>query len=244
MSLLQLYMRGPFESVAKFAIYQYIFLYYNVHAILYLLWTQCVHIFNCLRSPTDLVDLQIFRQDVDGHVELMATGSSKRAMTFSAGGYVVAWGLDLGGKMSPLKCLAKILTTISRIYLLYRKWELIRIHHPNSYGVTANVLVDEIHPTDNWEWAHVHFNGVAVVDSDYLDVFARRRPTALAAAVDARQNPPWWQQTGSGFPQRFPVSRTWFFGYCLMSEVGVVGSDRLAHQSPPRKTTSGLLPPR
>jgi len=40
--------------------------------------------------------------------ELMATGSSKCAMTFSAGGHVVACGLDFGEKFPPLKCMAKL----------------------------------------------------------------------------------------------------------------------------------------
>jgi len=43
---------------------------------------------------------------------------------------------------------------------------------------------------DNWDWAHVHDKGVAVVDFHYLDVFARRIPTAR---VDSRQNPPPWR---------------------------------------------------
>jgi len=49
--------------------------------------------------------------------ELMCTGSSQRAMTFSTKGHVVAWGLDLGGKISPSEmhgqnCNPQILETV------------------------------------------------------------------------------------------------------------------------------------
>jgi len=64
-----------------------------------------------------------------------------------------------------------------------------------------------------------------------------------ATAVNSDKKPLWRQQTGSNFSKRFPVCRKWFFGDCFMSEAGPVGSDRLAHQGPLRKTTSGLLPP-
>jgi len=63
--------------------------------------------FVCARLQTKRVDLQIFRQDVrvNSHV------NSQRAMTFSAGGDVVAWGLDFGAKFPPMKCMAKFVTT-------------------------------------------------------------------------------------------------------------------------------------
>jgi len=44
----------------------------------------------------------------------MATGSSQRAMTFSAGVHVVAYGLDFGGRIYPSEIHAEIVTPISR----------------------------------------------------------------------------------------------------------------------------------
>jgi len=44
----------------------------------------------------------------------MATESSQRAMTFSAGDHMVTWGSIWGVKFPPLKYMAEIVTPVSR----------------------------------------------------------------------------------------------------------------------------------
>jgi len=66
----------------------------------------------------------------------MFTASSQSAMTFSAAGHVVAWGLDFGGQMSSSEirgknCNSHVSETV----------------FPGAEHSTINVLVDKIHPT-------------------------------------------------------------------------------------------------
>jgi len=67
---------------------------------------------------------------------------------------------------------------------------------------------------------YVHVNGVSLLDSHYI--FVCRIPDTRGCCSRFQTKTSWRQQNGSGFPKRFIVCLTWFFGDCSMSEAGSV----------------------
>jgi len=142
----------------------------------------------CALPQTKRVDLQIFRQDVgvDGHGK-----QSTRHDIFSQGSRG-GLGAPFGAKMSTSEihgknCNPHISETVRPIepneaqirtahQCARRRDSPYEVWWEREVKFTSPTGLGYFRRSDNWEWAYVQVNGVAVVDSHYLDVFARCIP--------------------------------------------------------------------